>query len=31
MLEVFTRLADWVTEKMGLDIATHFGAAVHFL
>lgn len=30
MLEVFTKLADWATTKMGLDLSTHFGQAVHF-
>ena len=30
MLDIFTWLADWATAKMGLDITTHLGQAVHF-
>lgn len=30
MLEIFTKLADWATAKMGLDLSTHLGQAVHF-
>ncbi len=30
MLDIFTWLADWAVGKMGLDIDTHFGQAVHF-
>lgn len=30
MLDIFTRLADWLTAQMGLTMDTHFGAAVHF-
>ena len=30
MLDIFTWFADWATAKMGLDITTHFGQAIHF-
>lgn len=30
MFQVFTSLADWATLRMGLDINTHLGQAVHF-
>ena len=30
MLDIFTKLADWATAKMGLDLSTHLGQAVHF-
>ena len=30
MLDIFTWFADWSTAKMGLDITTHLGQAVHF-
>jgi len=30
MLEIFTKLADWATAQMGLDLNTHLGQAVHF-
>ena len=30
MLEIFTKLADWATTQMGLDLNTHLGQAVHF-
>ncbi len=30
MLDIFTRLADWLTSLMRLDLTTHFGQAVHF-
>lgn len=30
MLDVFTKLADWSIAKMGLNLDTHFGNAVHF-
>lgn len=30
MLSIFTKLADWLTSLIGLDIETHFGQAVHF-
>lgn len=30
MLDIFTRLADWVILQMGLTKETHFGSAVHF-
>lgn len=30
MFQIFTSLADWATLRMGLDINTHLGQAVHF-
>ncbi len=30
MLNIFTKIADWGINQMGLSIDTHFGASVHF-
>lgn len=30
MLDIFTKLADWSIAKMGLNLETHFGQAIHF-
>lgn len=30
MLDIFTKLADFLTDKLGLSLGTHFGASVHF-